>query len=102
MVEAGCWTCHSAAEGEAGSLAHPECVAGDWCPGASDGCGSGRVEEKEAGLAKKGGGYKFEKRRKELKKQKKKREKLERRNKLPTEPEKDLPGETVPTIPVPD
>jgi hypothetical protein len=53
-------------------------------------------------LAKRGGGYKFEKRRKELKKQKKKREKLERRNKLPTEPEKDLPADTVPPVQSPD
>jgi hypothetical protein len=53
-------------------------------------------------LAKKGGGYKFEKRRKELKKQKKKLKKLERRNKLPTEPEKELPEEAVPPLQIPD
>ena len=46
-------------------------------------------------MARKAGGYKFEKRRKELKKQKKKREKLEKRNKLPGEPERTLPEETV-------
>ncbi len=46
-------------------------------------------------MARKGGGYKFEKRRKELKKQKKKREKLEKRNKLPGEAERTLPEETV-------
>jgi hypothetical protein len=53
-------------------------------------------------LAKKGGGYKFEKRRKELKKQKKKLEKLERRNKVPTEPEKELPGDPIPIPQIPD
>jgi hypothetical protein len=59
------------------------------------GPGSDSVGRKEAGLARKGGGYKFEKRRKELKKQKKKREKLEKRNKLPGEAERILPEETV-------
>jgi len=47
-------------------------------------------------LARKGGGYKFEKRRKELKKQKKKLKKLERRNKLPGEPERAVPEESLP------
>ena len=53
-------------------------------------------------MAKKGGGYKFEKRRKELKKQKKKLKKLERRNKLQTEPDRELPEDTPPPLQIPD
>jgi hypothetical protein len=48
--------------------------------------------EREAGLGRKSGSYKFEKRQKELKKQKKKREKLERRQ------NKDFEDEPQPTL----
>ena len=60
-------------------------------------------EEREAGLGRKSGSYKFEKRQKELKKQKKKKEKLERRQnkdgEFEDEPQPNLDGEALPGEP---